>query len=147
MRTATEKDIPRLIEIENLTQIAPWSEDVFQRCFSMRYDCWVAEEANQVIGFLIMSSALTLESHILDICIDPLYQRKGHGEKLLKQALSHAKLNGIGIVYLEVRRSNHPAIKLYDKLGFIQIAERKGYYPAKQGGREDALVFAKDLSV
>lgn len=146
MRKATELDIPRLIAIELATQIAPWSEDIFQRCFKMGYDCWVAEEDDQVIAFLMMSSSLTMESHILDICVDPLYQKKGYGEKLLKYAISHARLHGIGLMYLEVRRSNYSAIMLYHKAGFVQIAERKNYYPAKKG-REDALLFAKDLSV
>ncbi len=146
MRKATLQDIPRLIEIETLTQMAPWSEDIFQRCFKTGYDCWVAEENDQVIGFIMMSSSFTLESHILDLCVDPLYQRKGQGESLLKFAMSHAKSHHIGIIYLEVRRSNVNAIRLYHKLGFVQIAERAHYYPAKKG-REDALVFAKDLSV
>lgn len=51
----------------------------------------------------------------------------------------------IGIVFLEVRRSNKPAILLYQKLDFIQIGERKNYYSC-ESGREDALVFAKDLT-
>ena len=136
----------RLIAIELAAQIAPWSEEIFQRCFKMEYDCWVIEENNQVIAFVIMSSAITKESHILNLCVDPLYQRKGHGEALLKYAISQAKSDGMGIAYLEVRRSNYHAILLYHKLGFIQIGERKDYYPAKNG-REDALIFAKDLGV
>lgn len=146
MRKATESDIPRLLEIEVATQIAPWSEEVFQRCFQMRYECWVIEEENNIIAFLMMSSSITQESHILDLCVDPDYQRKGHGKVLLNYAIAQAKLKGIGIVYLEVRRSNRNAIMLYHKTGFVQISERKNYYPTPKG-REDALVFAKDLGV
>lgn len=144
VRKATEIDLPRLLDIEVATQIAPWSEDVFQRCFKMGYDCWVLEEDNVVMGFIVMSSASTKESHILNLCVDPLYQRKGYGETLLKYAMFQAKSRGMGIAYLEVRRSNYHAIKLYHKLGFVQIGDRKNYYPANNG-REDALIFAKDL--
>jgi len=146
LRQATESDIQRLIEIETLTQIAPWSEDVFQRCFQVHHDCWVIEQDNQLIGFIMMSSAITKESHILNLCVDPSYQRQGHGEALLNYALIQAKQKEMGIVYLEVRRSNKNAIQLYHKMGFVEIGERKNYYPALKG-QEDALIFAMDLSV
>jgi len=146
VRKATEMDIPRLLEIENLTQFAPWSEEIFQRSFQMKYDCWVAEDNAKIIAFVMMSSTTTKEGHILNICVDPLYQRKGYGEALLRYAISEAKQNGVGIIYLEVRRSNYNAIMLYHKLDFIQIGERKNYYPA-QNGREDAFIFARDLGV
>ncbi len=146
LRRATESDIPRIRAIELATQVAPWSEETFERCFKMKCDCWVIEEDDRIIAFLVMSSAITGESHILNICVDPPDQRKGHGQLLLKYAMSQAKSQGMGIIYLEVRRSNYNAIMLYHKLGFVQIGERKNYYPAPQG-YEDALVFAKDLSV
>src|SRR5262245_57191546 len=106
LRRATLQDIPRLVAIEQLTQLSPWSEDIFERSFQLRYDCWVMEVDNQVIAFLMMSSAMTGESHILNVCVDPDYQRQGHGQALLHYAISHAKRHQIDIVYLEVRRSN-----------------------------------------
>ncbi len=145
LRTATEQDIPRLVEIEGLTQIAPWSIDVFQQCFLQRHHCVVVEENALMIGFIMISSALTGENHILNLCVDPDYQRKGYGKMLLDYAISQAKLNNVDIIYLEVRRSNNTAIRLYDKSGFVQIGERKNYYPSP-GGREDALIMAMDLT-
>lgn len=145
LRKATAEDIPRLVAIEQLTQMAPWSEDIFERSFQLRYDCWVVEVDQQVVAFLMMSSAMTGESHILNICVDPTFQRQGHGQQLLDYAIAHAKQHGFNMIYLEVRRSNHKAIRLYDKSGFVEIGQRKEYYPAKNG-REDALVFALELN-
>ncbi|HSW93299.1 MAG TPA: ribosomal protein S18-alanine N-acetyltransferase [Gammaproteobacteria bacterium] len=145
LRKATEKDIPRLVAIEQLTQMAPWSADIFERSFELRYDCWVIEVDQQVVAFLMMSSAMTGESHILNLCVDPACQRQGHGQQLLDYAISHARQHGFNMMYLEVRRSNHKAIRLYDKSGFVEIGTRKDYYPAKHG-REDALIFAMDVS-
>ena len=144
MRKITEADLPQLVAIENLTQFTPWSEEIFKQCLTIGYDCWCIEEDHILLGFIMMSSTLTGEGHILNLCVTPTFQRKGHGRKLLAYALSEAKQKGMGIIYLEVRRSNHRAIKLYHKMGFTQISERKDYYPTAQG-REDALVFAKDL--
>jgi ribosomal-protein-alanine N-acetyltransferase len=44
-------------------------------------------------------------------------------------------------VFLEVRESNFPAIKLYYKLGFKEIGRRKGYYKG-----EDALIMKLTLA-
>lgn len=146
MRKATHQDIPRLIAIENATQMAPWTEGIFKRCLTIGYDCWVVEEQERVIGFIMMSSVLAGEGHILNICVDPAYQRQGYGEKLVSYAISQAEKKKMSMVYLEVRRSNQPAIALYDKLGFVQISERKNYYPLGDK-REDALIFALELGI
>jgi ribosomal-protein-alanine N-acetyltransferase len=42
-------------------------------------------------------------------------------------------------VWLEVRESNHTAINMYEKAGFVLIEQRKNYYPAVDG-KEDALI-------
>lgn len=146
MRNVTEADLPQLLVIEHLTQTAPWTEDIFKRCMEVGYDCWCIEEDEAIIGFIMMSSTLTGEAHILNLCVTPAYQRKGYGKILLAYAIAQAKQKGMGIIYLEVRRGNYPAIELYHKMGFMQIADRKNYYPTSTG-REDALVFAKDLGI
>ena len=47
-------------------------------------------------------------------------------------------------VFLEVRPSNLPALRLYQTAGFCEVGLRRGYYPAATG-REDALVMAREL--
>jgi len=145
VRNATPQDIPRLIAIENATQMAPWTEEIFKRSLAVGYDCWVIEEEERVIGFIMMSSVVG-ESHILNVCIDPAYQRQGYGQKLVNYAIAQADRKKMSMIYLEVRRSNKPAIALYDKLGFVQISERKNYYPLDDK-REDALIFALELGL
>lgn len=97
----------------------------------------------KIIGFIIIS--LTIEEcHILNLCVDREFQHQGWGRKLLEHALNHARKHGIGIAYLEVRRSNSRAISLYKKMKFHLVGERKGYYPTV-AGNEDALIFAMSL--
>ena len=45
-------------------------------------------------------------------------------------------------IFLEVRRNNHSAKALYEKLGFEYISVREKYY----GGVEDALIMSKSIS-
>ena len=140
-----EQVLPQLVIIEALGQLAPWPFDVFKRCLLAGYAFlgWVNED--QVIGFIIYSFSVG-ECHILNLCVHPDYQGLGVGKNLLVHALTVAHETGAEIAFLEVRCSNHRAIALYQAMGFNQIGERKGYYPRGEG-REDALVFAKDLSV
>lgn len=138
-------DVPAALLIEEATQVAPWSDAAFLRCMEAKYPGWVIEEAGVVIGFILLSIA-SGECHILNLCIHPSQQRRGLGRELLQYALTWTKAVGAVMVYLEVRRSNIAAIQLYQTMHFKQIGERKNYYLLKQG-REDALVFARDIGI
>ena len=48
-------------------------------------------------------------------------------------------------VLLEVRASNQLAMNVYASQGFRRVGQRKGYYPAGQGQREDAIVMGLRL--
>lgn len=142
-RLLSSTDLPEIVEIEALTQIAPWTLAMFQQCLRANSQGVVTVLNNKIIGYILVLSQLG-ESHILNFGILPDYQHQGHGTKLLQHALKTVKEQGAGLAYLEVRSSNHPAITLYKKMGFKLIGERKSYYTTATG-REDAFVFAKDL--
>jgi ribosomal protein S18 acetylase RimI-like enzyme len=48
-------------------------------------------------------------------------------------------------MWLEVRRSNTTAHAIYTHWGFETVGERKNYYPAGRGQREDAVVMGLAL--
>lgn len=145
LRPLHKTDIPQLIHIEETSQVAPWSENIFKKCMEAGYSGWGVEIEGGLVGFTLVS-LLAGECHILNLCILPRFQHQGLGKQLLEYTLDAVKkLDGM-IAYLEVRRSNERAITLYKKMGFTQIGERKDYYPVPTG-LEDALVFAKDLGI
>jgi ribosomal-protein-alanine N-acetyltransferase len=76
------------------------------------------------------------------MAIDPSQQGKGLGFKLLDASLAMLKNNPVQI-FLEVRESNTPAIKLYEKADFHQIDLRKNYYPNPDGSKEHAIIMVK----
>lgn len=143
LRTLYQSDINQILAIENAVHIAPWNEQTFKACFQAGYTGWVVEADKKIIGFIIIS-VTSEECHILNLCVAREFQGKGWGRALLEHALNHVRKHGIGIAYLEVRRSNRRAISLYRQMKFHQIGERKGYYPTVSGN-EDALVFAISL--
>lgn len=143
IRSLEINDLPNIIEIENATQISPWSPDVFSRCIESGYQGWVIEQNNAIVGFVVAAFQAG-ECHILNVGVSPAFQRQGHGQRLLVQVIEAAIERKIYMIFLEVRKSNHGAIALYHKMGFCQTGERKAYYSAVNG-REDALLFAMDL--
>lgn len=144
LRQVQEKDRLALVIIEEAAQISPWSLDVFERCFAAGSKGWVVEKEQEIVGFIIILIQVG-EAHILNLCVHPHYQHQGFGEQLLRKALDEAKHQKTSISYLEVRITNHRAIRLYKKLGFQLISSRKNYYVTAEGNAEDALIFARAL--
>ena len=84
------------------------------------------------------------EGHILNLCIDKPWQGKGLGNLLLVHLHSHISQLSAKYCFLEVRKSNHIAIRLYQKFNYQVIGIRKNYYPTTEG-REDGIVMKKTL--
>lgn len=136
--------LPQVLEIERRAYPFPWTESIFRDCLKAGYSAWVLmDEHGTMAGYGFMSMAVD-EAHVLNLCVDPAHQRCGHGHRLLKHLMKLARAAGATIVLLEVRKSNRPAILLYESMGFQRLGVRKNYYPAVDG-REDALVLGFDI--
>jgi ribosomal-protein-alanine N-acetyltransferase len=66
---------------------------------------------------------------------------------MLKHLLKEARRCGADTCFLEVRPSNKAARALYYLMGFVQVGERRQYYPAEVGTtfKEDALILSCHL--
>ena len=62
----------------------------------------------------------------LGIALEPPYQRRGCGGTLMRAALAAATAHGYRKVSLTVHPQN-PAIRLYERCGFVDAGERNGY--------------------
>lgn len=144
LRKMRFEDLSAVLEIEAKSYNFPWSEGIFKDCIkSVNYSCWICEELDVIVGYSLVS-ILASEAHIMNICVDPDIQRQGIGSKLLENMIELARKKA-EIIMLEVRPSNKIAISLYKKRGFNEIGTRKGYYPAVNDYREDAVMLALDL--
>ena len=70
----------------------------------------------------------------------PTYIFTGLGRFLLERIAARARSQGMASILLEVRPSNERALNVYRRYGYVEIGRRKGYYPAHEGKREDAIV-------
>lgn len=142
-RPMLKSDIKAVAAIEAAAYEFPWSDATFRDCFKARYQSWVGEYQTAVVAYGILSVVLD-EAHVLNLCVSPQAQGKGYGRRLMQKLIDEAAAQKADTLFLEVRPSNEPALRLYDSLGFNEVGRRKGYYPA-QGGREDALLLALAL--
>lgn len=145
LRKMRKADLARVLEIEAKNYAFPWSEEIFKDCFSvLSYSCWVCEDADEnVIAYAILSVGAG-EAHILNISVDPTAQGLGVGRKIMEHLIEIASKKA-QTMFLEVRPSNTKAQTLYESLGFNEIGIRKGYYPAENNTREDAIMLALEL--
>lgn len=83
------------------------------------------------------------EAEIINFYVAKKYQGMGFGTKLLDFAVELCRMSEVKTLSLEVRPNNVPALKLYEKLGFVFSHVRKQYY--RDGS--DALVLIKTFEV
>ncbi len=143
VRRMAAEDLPAVMDIERRGYEFHWSTINFKECLTTACESIVLLLNDEIIGYGIMMIAVD-ECHILNVCIDPDFQRQGYGCALLQEMIVHAIVLGAEYAILEVRSSNMPAISMYQSEGFEQIGLRRKYYPDYEG-REDALVFMRQL--
>lgn len=83
---------------------------------------FVALSGNEVIGWCDitpMRRAGFTHCGELGMGVRDGFRRKGIGTKLVEQTIQKAKLQGIERIELEVFKSNTPAKRLYEKMGFV----------------------------
>ena len=144
LRTMDYGDVDQVMRIEQCIYPYPWTAGNFIDSLDSGYVCMVAELDGPLVGYAVLMPSVD-EAHLLTIGIATEHQRKGLGEEVLGRMMAMAHESGINRIILEVRPTNAPALALYRKCGFQQIGLRRGYYPADNNGREDAIVMECNL--
>ena len=94
---------------------------------------WVIESKKELIGYCMIQFGPE-EVHLINMAVEPSFQKMGLGRKLLHHFLDTNAPNTS--IFLEVKRGNFPAINLYLNAGFEEITIRQKYYT--EG--EDAII-------
>lgn len=138
-------DIEEVIAVEQNAYPFPWTRGNFLDSLDSGYEAWVLRDGSgRLLGYFLMMYALE-EVHLLNITVRPDVQGQGLGRQLFDKLIGLARDAGMHAVLLEVRPSNNHALMVYHHLGFMQIGQRKNYYPAAGAAREDAIVMRKML--
>ncbi|MGH8120932.1 MAG: ribosomal protein S18-alanine N-acetyltransferase [Gammaproteobacteria bacterium] len=142
-RPMCDADIGEITAIELSAYTHPWTANLFGDCLRAGYNCWVLQLNGAIISYGIVAIGAG-ECHILNLCVKPELQNNGYGMAMLEYLLDLARHHHTDTAFLEVRPSNHAAIRLYEKAGFNEVGMRSNYYPAFVG-REDAIILARSL--
>lgn len=141
VRSWTETDIPILDKMEQRCFSDPWSkEDLHNVLKYPIYQSFLAEDEGQVCGYGCLIQ-LFETAEVGNIAVDIPFRNKGIGALLLNAMHKKAKELGATECLLEVRVSNAPAIRLYEKYGYERYGMRAKYY----ADGEDAVLMRKSL--
>lgn len=145
MRPLTESDVARCVAIERASSDYPWAESIFRRSLKLGHWASVLHNDAHLVAFCVCQ-CIADECSILNLAVDPPWQRRGLGRLLMHSALSAAQAQGAQHAFLEVRQSNRAARALYTALGFDVVGIRENYYPVQRGqAHEHALLMGLDL--
>jgi len=141
IRRVRIEDIRAITEIEKKSYPDPWSQNLFERELQIEFSNFFAAIENREIAGYICLWRVSDEGQITNIAVKEKFRRKGLGSRLMKYIIDISYAMKIKKMFLEVRASNYPALKLYEKFGFKKIGVRKKYYP----NSDDAVIMAKTL--
>jgi len=139
IRDATYADLPRILEIEELSFSQPWSLNSFRRELALPFSRLIvatADAPNSPPDGFLCRWLVADELHILNIAVHPAQRHTGIGTRLIGETIDEAKAKRAQVITLEVRRANLSARSLYRKFGFQERRLRKNYYAPG----EDAIV-------
>lgn len=135
------QDLPQVIAIERRVFPTPWSLAMFvlelskQSGICLAASLRGADGERRLVGYLICSRYDTVW-HVMNVAVDSDYQHRGLASAMLAEL--YERVGDVRARFtLEVRRSNHVAIHLYEREGFRAAGTRRRYY---QDNGEDALV-------
>ena len=138
LRSLGRADVDWMLGIERAGYRYPWSQTQFLDCLGPGYEAWGAVLGGQLLGYLIHWQVVD-EAHLMNLCVDPRYARRGVGRGLLRYWVGRMANESFNELNLEVRVSNRAARALYESEGFRAGGERPDYYTAGQK-REAACI-------
>jgi len=139
IRSATLDDVPAIRAIEKqAASAAHWPAEEYVKLVKTGV-VLVADQAGKVCGF-VGAQAVATEWEIENVVVAPEFLRQGIADRLMHALIQTAERGAASKILLEVRDSNLPARRLYEKHGFHAAGRRRNYYTNPP---EDAILYAR----
>ena len=146
-----QRHVAAIAALEAANFSAPWDEASIRSELGNPLALWLVAEGTGkngakeagVLGYVGSQSCFE-DADIMNVCVALAARRQGLAEALMRELEQQLLPKGVAQITLEVRVSNEPAIRLYEKLGYARVGVRKGYY---EKPREDALILRKELKI
>lgn len=147
IRDLRMNDIDRVCELEEEAFSMPWHKESFidmvnnpDALYLVAVETVDGDKQEIVLGCAGLLSVVG-EGEICNIVVASDRRGEHIGEALVRELLKRAADEyGVTAYTLEVRKSNAPAIALYEKLGFVSEGIRPNFYDRPN---EDAIIYWK----
>ena len=140
-----EKHVAQVAELEKICfGSAAWSENSIASELKNQLSLWLVALDGETVAGYVGSQTVMDESDMMNVAVHPDCRRQGIAEELVNALTDALREKESRCLTLEVRASNEPAKKLYEKLGFVSVGLRKNYY---RNPREDALILRKEWQI
>lgn len=155
LRSARLDDVPAILAIEQqAASAAHWPPDEYEKLVRTGVVLVAehvaeqvaeqaahpadAEQTGRLCGF-VCAKAVAGEWEIENVVVAGEFLRQGIADRLMQALLDQAKESAASRILLEVRESNLPARRLYEKHAFREVGRRPKYY---NNPLEDAILYA-----
>jgi ribosomal-protein-alanine N-acetyltransferase len=142
--TMTPQHLDAVLRVEQQAYAHPWVHSNFHDALQSGYQAQLLMADDTLLGYFVAMKGVD-EVHLLNITVAPDYQRQGWARVMLDALTLWAKGQGADWLWLEVRVGNLRAMQVYESQGYRRVGQRKNYYPAVHGQREDAVVMSLRL--
>lgn len=136
--------LDEVLRIESSVYAHPWTVLNFADALSAGYQAQLLKADSTLLGYFVAMKGVD-EVHLLNLTVARAYQGQGWARVMLDALAIWARTQGVAWLWLEVRVGNARALQVYQRHGFRRVGERKAYYPAAHGQREDAVVMNQRL--
>lgn len=143
IRQIKQTDLAQVCAIEAEIFTDAWTRQSFEETMQNpeSYLLVASGDNDTVLGYCCLYVAAD-EGEIVNVAVCQQARKQGIGYALVNALMNEGKAHGVTFFYLEVRQSNLPAQKLYEKLGFTVAGQRKNFYQKPQ---EHALIMTCEV--
>ena len=152
IRRCEERDLVSVTEINMIALPEHYSDYFFESILRELPEAFIiAEINNRIVGYIMCKIefgftnfrklGFVKKGHVVSVAVLPEHRGKGLGKALMLEAINGVMNRKSDEIYLEVRKSNESAIKMYQKLGFHIKSKLRAYY--RDG--EDAYLMALEF--
>lgn len=140
IKPLTKEYVDQVCLLEEEAFSMPWHRDSFLEMIENKDACYLVGICGQEVAASCGLRNIVGEGEITNVVTKSIFRGQGIGRKMLLQLLAEGEKMGVEEFTLEVRKSNVPAIRLYESLGFAAEGIRKNFY---ERPKEDALIMWK----
>jgi ribosomal-protein-alanine N-acetyltransferase len=138
------EQLDAVVAVEQRAYAHPWNRTNFLDSLQSGNQAQLLLAGDVLLGYFVAMPGVD-EVHLLNITVAPEYQGQGWARVMLDALTVWARGQSSQWVWLEVRVGNLRAMRVYEAHGYKRVGQRKDYYPAGRGQREDAVVMGLRL--